>query len=66
MKKYRMIEIPEEEVINGEVVYNLGSNMADADPFLYNRLLKAGKLKAARKMLNEKGYWALKEDGTYM
>jgi len=59
-------EIPEEEVIDGKVVYNLGSNMADADPFKYGRLVKAGKLKEAEEMLNAKGYHILLDNGEYM
>lgn len=76
MKKYfnlftvkkivKLEEIPEQEIVDGEVVYNLGTSMADADPFVYGRLLKAGKHKEAEKMLNEKGYRVLSEDGTYM
>ena len=62
----KLEEIPEEEIIDGEVVYNLGSNMADADPIKYGRLLKAGKLKEAEEMLNTKGFHVLLDDGEYM
>lgn len=66
MKKFKLIKIPEEEIVNGETVYNTGADMASADPFVYGRLLKAGKIKEATKMLNEKGYHVLLEDGTLL
>ena len=65
-KIIKLVEIPEEGVIEGKVVYNTGSNMADADPFKYGRLLKAGKLKEAEKMYNEKGYNVLLDNGEFM
>ena len=65
-KKFKLEEVPEEEVIDGETVYNTGADMASADPFVYGRLIKAGKLKEAEKMMNEKGYYVLLDDGTYM
>lgn len=67
MKKIIRIEkVPEEEVVDGKIVYNTGADMASADPSVYGRLMRAGKRKEAEKMLNEKGYWVLLEDGTYM
>jgi len=67
MKKIKkLVEIPDQEIKDGEEIYHLGASMADADPFVYGRLLKAGKHEEAEKMLNEKGYWVLLEDGTYM
>ncbi len=62
----KLEEIPEEEIKDGEIVYNLGFNMADADPFKYGRLIKAGKLKEAKEMLDEKGYHVLLDNGEYM
>lgn len=67
MKKIKkLVEIPEHELEEGQEVYNLGVSMADADPFVYGRLMKAGKYKEAEMMLNEKGYRVLLEDGTYL
>ena len=65
-KIIRLIEIPEEEIVDGETVYNIGSNMADADPSVYGRLMRDGKIEEAKKMLNEKGYHVLLDDGTFM
>ena len=65
-KKIKLIEIPEEEIVDGEIVYNMGASMADADPIVYGRLIRDGKFEEAKKMLNEKGYHVLLDDGTFM
>ncbi len=62
----KFTEVPDEEAIDGKLVYNTGSNMADADPFVYGRLLKAGKTEEAKAMLNEKGFNILGDDGEYL
>ena len=62
----KLIKIPDEELIDGKVVYNTGSNMADADPFVYGRLLKAGKIEEAAAMLDEQGFYVLLDNGEYM
>lgn len=64
--EYELIEVPEEEVINGKVVLNTGSNMADADNFAYGRAVKAGHKRKAKQMREERGYYVLLEDGTFM
>jgi len=65
-KKIKLVEVPEEEIIDGKIVYNMGGSMADADPAVYGRLLRDGKLKEAKKMLNEKGYYVQLDDGSFM
>ena len=65
-KKIKLVEVPEEEIIDGKIVYNMGASMADADPAVYGRLLRDGKLKEAKKMLNEKGYHVQLDDGSFM
>ncbi|MCF6172076.1 MAG: hypothetical protein L3J66_13980 [Bacteroidales bacterium] len=65
-KKIKLVEIPEEETIDGKTVYNTGASMADADPFVYGRLIRDGKFEEAKKMLNEKGYHVQLEDGSFM
>ena len=65
-RKIKFVEIPETEIINGEEVYNTGCCMADADPMVYGRLLKASKNEEAEAMLNEKGFNVLLDNGEYM
>lgn len=49
-------KVPAFEIKNGEVVYNIGSNMASADPRAYSKLMKAGKYEEAKKMQNTPMY----------
>jgi myosin-crossreactive antigen len=65
-KKIKLVEVPEEEIIDRKIVYNMGASMADADPAVYGKLLRDGKLKEAKKMLNEKGYYVQLDDGSFM
>ncbi len=60
MKKkhdYKMIPIPPKSVnADGEIQYNLGADMASADPFVYGRLIREGKFEEAEAMTREQGY----------
>jgi len=50
-KKVQYEKVPvEEQDSSGKMVFNIGADLASADPFVYGRLIKAGKLKEARKM----------------
>lgn len=61
-----IVEVPVTEVVDGEVVYNMGADMASADPFRYGRLVRAGKLKEAEKMEQERGHKVLLENGEFL
>jgi len=65
-KVKEIIEVPAKEVVDGKVVYNAGADMASANPFVYGRLVRAGKWKEAEKMTQEKGYRVLLENGEYL
>jgi hypothetical protein len=62
----KLIDIPEVEIKEGEITYNIGNCMADVNPTLYNRLLEEGKIEEANAMFDQKGYHILKDDGTFV
>lgn len=49
------IDIPVVEIVDGEVTYNMGADMASADPIRYSRLIRQGKEKEAEQMWNQTG-----------
>ena len=72
MKKenIRIVEVPVTTVKgkgkNKEITYNVGADMASADPIRYSRLIKAGKIKEAKAMVEDKGFNVIDEDGEYL
>ncbi len=66
LKIKEIIDIPVISVIEGEVVYNIGADMVSADPGRHARLIKAGKIKEAETMWNDKGVNILLENGKFL
>ena len=52
MKKVEHVEIDE----NGDKVFNIGADLASADPAVYGRLIMAGKYEEAKAMLDTPMY----------
>ncbi len=65
-KEIKLIQVPDTTVIDGVEYYNMGTDMASADPFVYGRAVKNGDIKKMKEMESQKGYYALLPNGEYM
>ncbi len=65
-KKIKLIEVPDTTVIDGVEYFNIGTDMASADPSAYGRAVKKGDIKKIKEMESEKGYYVLLPNGEYM
>lgn len=62
-KKPRMRKVEPYDINeNGEKVFNIGADLASANPAIYGRLIMAGKYEEAKKMEDTPMYYADEED----